>query len=94
MKQLYAVFDRKAKAYGPIMGYAHDAVAVRDFSTACQDEQSNLCRFPEDFELHDVGIFEDSDSAEPVHGSAPRVVITASAVKAMNAQGPKLAKEA
>lgn len=101
MKLLYAVFDKKARAYGPIVSAAHDAVATRDFVAACSDGQSALSRFPEDFELHGVGEFQDSlflgvkdgkDGLKAEHaqigvvvfGGYPRVVITASAVKALN----------
>lgn len=93
MRRLYSVFDLKAKAYGPVMAYAHPAQAVRDFSQAVQDPQSTLCKYPEDFELQDLGGMDDG-APVPVEGTVPVVVITASAVKAMQATGPQLAREA
>lgn len=78
MKRLYAIFDKKAKSYGPIFGVPHDAVAIREFGAAVESPNSVLAKYPEDFELHVVGSFFD-DSVMPVVGFEPTVVITASA---------------
>lgn len=95
MRQLYSVWDRKAEAYGPVMSYAHDAVAVRDFQSACAEPSSSLYRYPSDFELHSIAELQDSP-VMPVEAHAPRVVITAAAIAALRpAEGkPELVKEA
>lgn len=97
MRLLYAVYDRKADAFGPVMSYQHDAVAVRDFGQAALDPNSSIHRYPEDFELQCIGGYEDthvSKQGEPVVSCSPRVVITASGFLAAQATGPQLSKEA
>lgn len=99
MKLIYAVYDKKSKNYGLLVSSPHDAVATRDFVAAVSEPQSALGKFPEDFELHCVGTFYDTSfdgtqvteqgilpihvERDPVKGYPPRVVITASAVKAL-----------
>lgn len=57
-KCVMAVWDTKAGAYAfdpvvaPTIG-----VAIRAFSEAVADEKSQLSKFPDDFELHQVGTF-------------------------------------
>lgn len=97
MRLLFVVLDKKADSYGPVMSYAHDAVAVRDFGQACLDPQSTISKYPQDFELHCVGGYEDtnvSKQGEPVVSQIPRVVITAAGFLAAQAKGPELAREA
>lgn len=98
MRFIYAVFDKKAKAYGALVSATHDAVATRDFGAACQDGSTSLSRFPEDFELHRLGQLQDQlvgDREIPVVGCEPVVVVTAAAVKAMGQPSrPELVKEA
>lgn len=97
MRLLYAVYDKKADAFGPVMSYAHDAVAVRDFGQACLDANSSIHRYPADFQLECIGGYEDtkvSATAEPVVGCARRVVITADGFLAAQATGPQAVREA
>lgn len=85
MKQLYAIFDKKSESYGPLMGVAHEAIAVREFGSACDSSDSFLSKYPEDFELHYLGDFSDvrgdceGTNVKPVVGAAPMVVISATA---------------
>lgn len=93
MRHLYAIFDKKATAYGPVVSAAHDAVATRDFVAACGDPNSSLARFAEDFEFHRLASLDERTGRIAQEG-LPAVIVTASAVKAMNAAGPELLKEA
>lgn len=94
MKKLYSVWDAKAKAYGPIMSYPHDAVATREFVRLVCDAETTLHRYPQDFALHSLGeLFDSLDHDEVEEGEPvlmayhpPRVVVTAEAVKAMQQQ--------
>lgn len=77
MKLLYCIRDVKSKFFSPIMTYAHDAVAIREFALQASDAQSMLARFPDDYELLQVGSFEE-DQPEPLLGlDHPRFVISA-----------------
>ena len=79
MKILYSIFDNKSKSYGPVFSVPHDAVATREFGGAVSNEQSALSKYPDDFELHALGVFHDDGNGEehPVVGQGVRVVITA-----------------
>lgn len=81
MKRVYSVYDVKARAYGPVFGVGHDAVAIREFGAAISQNGSTLGSYPNDFELHCVGSFSDPDecgSGEmPIVGFVPMIVITA-----------------
>lgn len=101
MKKLYAVRDIKAKSYGPVGGYAHEAVAVREFQLQCNNPESFLNKYPEDFELVCVGEFDDAPKGDavicPVVGCEPVVVLRATTVRGMaedSAQLSLLKKEA
>lgn len=98
MKRLYSVRDVKADAFGPVMAFGHDAVAVRSFDDLLQAEGTITARHPEDFELVEVGAFWDDEAPGRedglrVVGVKPRVIVTGAALQAMRAQGPQLAKE-
>lgn len=75
MKFLYCVYDRKAKAYGPLTAYRNDTVAIRDFSQVVADKDSIISKYPEDFELHKLGTFVDDPAGTP-EGELPDFVIT------------------
>lgn len=96
MKRLYAVFDKKAQAYGSVMVVAHHAQATREFVAGVEQEKSVLAKYPEDFELRCVGWYydEEPDRDGPVFSIAPEVVITAEQVLAMRPREMTLVKEA
>jgi hypothetical protein len=56
-KRLYVVFDRvSGTSTAPVMR-DNDAMAIREFSQVCLDEGSQYSRFPEDFTLRLVGLY-------------------------------------
>lgn len=55
--KIYSVFDTKSKLYSMPHFQPSDGVAIRDFSTACQDEKTKLNQYPSDFSLYAVGKF-------------------------------------
>jgi len=91
MKKMYSVYDNKAKSYGPVFSVAHDAVAIREFGSACQAESSPFSKYPDDFELHVIGAIYEGDEIEntPFVGWLPVTIITArsylSAIEVNNA---------
>lgn len=61
MKQpLVAMFDAKASQFGAVFAVASVGVAIRDFQAEINnpDQQSNLSKYPEDFSLFQVGVFD------------------------------------
>jgi len=57
---LYSVKDIASDTYGAPFTAVNDSVAVRTFTTARHDENSNVHLYPEQFLLFKVGEFDDS----------------------------------
>lgn len=55
---LYSVRDNKTAAYHRPFCSEHKNLAVRSFRTAVNDAGTELNKYPEDFELFEVGEFE------------------------------------
>jgi len=58
--QIYSVRDNKAGTFSRPFFEHTDAAAVRAFTTAARDNQSQISQFPDDFELHKIGEFDDA----------------------------------
>lgn len=56
--KLYAVRDVKADAFGAPMSIATKGLALRSFSDACLQPNSELGRYPEDYMLYELGSYE------------------------------------
>ena len=81
MKRLYVIRDNVAEApAGPVMTFAHDAVAVREFRDIALNEKSSLHAHMEDYDLLCVGEFNVDECM--VVGHEPRVVLSGAALKA------------
>lgn len=61
--QIFAVYDHKSQTYGTPFFKTHMGVAIRDFGDAAQDPQTTICRHPEDYQLFNVGEYDDSDAS-------------------------------
>lgn len=57
---IYAVYDKKAKAYMPPWECQNNAVAIRKFGGAVNDEKSFIHRYPDDFDLYHIAFFDDN----------------------------------
>lgn len=57
---IVAVRDSAADAYTVPQFVAHRGVAVRSFRDACNVKDSPLGQHPADYELYQVGVFDDS----------------------------------
>lgn len=55
---MVSLYDKKAQTYGNINTYQNSMVALRDLSTAVQNENVMLSKYPEDFELKIIGEFD------------------------------------
>lgn len=61
IKKIYAVYDKKAQSELGLFEQPNDLVAIRDFSQACSNAESPICKFAEDYELRYLGTI-DTDS--------------------------------
>lgn len=54
----YCVLDKKAKIYHQPHFLINDAVAVRQFSVVVNHEDGMIKKYPEDYALYRVGVFD------------------------------------
>lgn len=59
--KILSVFDKVAQTYDIPFFKLNAAVAQREFHMACQNEQSLYNQFPSDYELHELGEFNQTD---------------------------------
>lgn len=59
-KPIFSIYDEKAETFCNPFVHINVATAQRDFLHACQDDQSELGRYPADYTLYHVGEFDES----------------------------------
>lgn len=58
--KIYSIRDAKTQFFSaPFYNHTHGE-AERNFKTACNDQQSNLSKFPEDYDLYHIGEYDDN----------------------------------
>jgi len=73
MNVMCSVYDQKARFFSAPFTSATEETAIRDFSRAVMDTRSMVDKFPEDYELHLLGSFNElSGEIEPV--SIPKLL--------------------
>lgn len=55
----FSVYDVKAKFYGKPVYQRNAAEAIRAFETECNAPESQLCKYPQDFVLFEIGEYDD-----------------------------------
>lgn len=73
MRGIFSVYDRRAIMYGRCFDEVSPVNATRSFEAACGSVDSNLMRYPEDFELHQVAQFDEEKGV--VHPLVPAVCV-------------------
>lgn len=58
-KNLYSIYDSKANYFGNPFTSVNHATAIRTFSQACEDPNSELNRHSIDFSLFFIGTYDD-----------------------------------
>lgn len=58
-KPIFAIYDNKAGTWMDPFYAQNNAVARRTFTDACNDERSLFYKHPKDFELFQIGIWDD-----------------------------------
>ncbi len=54
----YTVYDSKAELYLPPQYYISKGMALRAFEEAANDPQSSIGKYPNDFTMFEIGIFD------------------------------------
>lgn len=64
MRRLYAIRDNKAQLIsGPLMIHPNDVTAIRQFGQITDHQESDLHKYPDDFELIYVGNIDETTGA-------------------------------
>ena len=64
---LYSVFDAKVKYFHNPMFMRNKGEAIRSWQEAANDEKSQICRHPNDFDLFEIGEFDDQPAKITMH---------------------------
>lgn len=72
--QIFAVKDTKAGTFYQPFVRTNSAVAERDFQTMCSDKNSLTGKYPEHFDLYDLGIFDERTGKMDLYESPMHVV--------------------
>ncbi len=59
MKILVALYDRATESHAPVMTVNTRGEAIRSFRDAIQDPQTPINKHPTDFELYQIGEYND-----------------------------------
>ncbi|ALS03691.1 VP5 [Gokushovirus WZ-2015a] len=66
MNVICTVYDQKARLFSAPFTSATEETAIRDFARAVSDTRSMVDKFPQDYELHCLGSFDEvSGEIEP-----------------------------
>lgn len=67
--KLFVVYDCKVGAYMTPFFMRSKGEALRAWQQIANDEQSNICKFPADFTLFEIGEFDDESGHVVMHDS-------------------------
>lgn len=84
----YSLYDRKTLAYFPPYYAATDGAAVRTFSDAVGDVNSQIGRHPNDYVLFYVGEFDDTNGAMLAASPLAHVIDGSALVAALQSEIP------
>lgn len=77
---MYTCHDSSAKAYLPPFVTPSERDAIASFKDAANDPQSNICKYPGDFTLIQIGEF-DERAGVLTKLETPKIIMTGSAAK-------------
>lgn len=60
LHRIYSIYDVKSETYSPPFLQKNDVEAKRSFQEVCNDKNSMIAKYPEDFTLCSIGTFNDS----------------------------------
>ncbi|AXH73354.1 MAG: nonstructural protein [Microviridae sp.] len=66
-KRFYSLYDEKADVYSNPFTAQNGAVALRSLATAASDPSTEVSKYPHDFTLYELGVFDDSTGTITPH---------------------------
>lgn len=78
--KMFAVYDSKGEVYTPPFCMKTEGQAIRSFIETVNDKTSQIGKYPEDFTLFEIGVFDDEkgivqDMPQINHGSGNTFVL-------------------
>lgn len=67
--KIFALYDSKAEAYNKPFYQQTTGAALRDFEEACKQPDSMIAKYPADFTLFEIGVFNDEDCEIIMHNA-------------------------
>lgn len=67
--RIFAVFDVKAGCYSQPWFTTSKGLAIRSFSELANDKTHQFGKYPEDFTLFEIGVFDDTTAHIQLHES-------------------------
>ena len=61
--KIYSVYDSKAGCYLPLFTFRSRGEAIRAFTETVNDSSSSIGKYPEDYTLFELGVFDDEFGA-------------------------------
>lgn len=86
--KLFAVRDVKADAFGAPMSIATEGLARRSFLEACHNPQSELAKYPTDYQLYQLGEYDPNSGLLSACTPTPKYIMSA-----VEARAESLTKE-
>lgn len=65
--KLFTVYDSKTECYGKPFCLTTKGEALRGFADVANDPQTQLCKYPADFTLFELGDWDDSNAQFSIH---------------------------
>jgi hypothetical protein len=72
--KMYTIHDSKAEIFHPPYVKHSHGEAERDFTTAVNDERTNMNKYPEDFNLYYVGSWDDNTGKAELLDSPQHII--------------------
>lgn len=92
---VYSIFDAAAEAYFPPFFLHTEGMAIRGFTDAVNDPESQVGKHPKDYTLFQIGTFDDNTGIiTPLQTNKPLGNGLHFVVKSDNPDQPSLLKEA
>lgn len=77
--KVYSIYDKTVQAYGDPLPAPHVGHILRFFETQANDPNSKYCRWPDQFELHEIGTF--CQTSAEMKSCTPTVIQSAKEAK-------------
>lgn len=82
---LYAVYDMKARVFCIPFSAPNEQVALRSFEYSANHSDNDIGRYPSDFGLYEVGVFEDDTGQLSGHTQQKHIATAIHLVKPLEA---------